>query len=432
MGRTVFTDKRLLLEQYQQVLDKGWREGDIFKRICATKGDFYITEELVNATFDPASDLLDEVTAAAFCRAFDLSVEDRGQLANFERKKRFLALYKQVQKQGYTGTRIRELLGGYCPIPRTTFDDIVSLRKLNFNAIIAVAFCRTFGFDIDQILREEDPSGQNNLPIAIQGGGEVDTCLPNGFMGRFYGYFFNSTPDYVQQGKLDRFTLEITSRGISMTLRHFALDTAGRYSPRDIPLRGRIICNQGGSSHSGVLAIAFHAQDDAQFCVLAYNKLQLNGPLRFRRGAMLIQGRGGDEPMPVMQSFVFTDKKIDLEVPSNRTILQGVLALTGDAVLVEKEDLTGFMDSEAVREYFRRRPLEDAVRQYIELDEVDLRRLKVGDKDELYRTLLRLKASAAAPRLFRFPNTGTDRSWRCIAALGEEALWQGEGASQEE
>lgn len=431
---TVFTDKRLLLEQYQRLREEGWKDDDIFGKISGRKGNFHITRELVNATFDPASDLLDQVTAAAFCSAFDIPAEDRGKLANFERKKRFLKLYETVHEQGYQGTRIREMVNEYCPIPATTFDDMVSRRKLNFNAVIAVAFCRTFGFDIDLILREGEAGEQKRPLLSVQSGGDtVDTRLPKGFEGRFYGYFFNSTPDYAQQGRLDRFTLDIGGREITMTLRHFALDSANGYAPREIALRGRIIHNQGGSSPSGVLAMAFNTEDDGSFCTLAYSKLRLNGPLHFRKGAMLIQSRGGDEPMPVMQSFVFTDKKIDLEIPSNRAILRGALALTGDAVLLEKEDLAAFMDSEALRGYFRKNPLEAAVRQYVELDEVDLRRLNVRDKDELYRVLLQMKANAAAPRLFRFPNSGTDRSWRCVSALGEEkAPRQQEGSWREQ
>lgn len=359
-------------------------------------------------------------------------MQERTCCALSREKDKFMAFYYRVCDQyNYSATKIHTEITKYCDIPKTTYDNTIDPQRDNLNPLVVLAFCKTFGFDIDEIYRKESFDGPS---LSIQNEmAAVDPELPNGFEGRFYGYFFNSTPDYTRQGKLDRFILDISKREITITLLHFALDNALSYSPREIMMRGKIIHNGGGKSPSGILAIAFNSEDNTKFCTLAYNKIQLHGRLYFRKGAMLIYGRGGDDPMPVMQSFIFTHEKIDLDNDYNRNILCGALALTNGTVWLKKNDLNAFKDSEALREYFRKMSYEYAVREYVLLDEGVMRKLDVSDKDELYKVLLQMKAAAVNSRLFRFPNSGEDRSWRCVAALGkEETLWQEEGDSQEQ
>ena len=125
--------------------------------------------------------------------------------------------------------------------------------KNNLNPLVVLAFCKTFGFDIDEIYRKKSfngpsPSIQDNMAA-------VNPELPYGFQGRFYGYFFNSTPDYTQQGKLDQFILDIGGGRITMTLRHYALDHARRYKPREIEMKERIIHNREGNFPAGFLRL---------------------------------------------------------------------------------------------------------------------------------------------------------------------------------
>lgn len=359
-------------------------------------------------------------------------MRERTCCALSKEKDKFLEFFNCVyNKYNYSAGRIYTEINKYCDIPKTTFDNTIDSQRENLNTLVVLAFCKTFDFDIDEIYRKESFAGPS---LSIQNDmAAVNPELPDGFQGRFYGYFFNSTPDYVQQGKLDQFILDIDSGKIMMTLRHYALDNAKIYKPREIEMQGKIIHNGGGKSPSGILAIAFNSEDNTKFCTLAYNKIQLHGQLYFRKGAMLIYGRGGDDPMPVMQSFIFTHEKIDLGNDYNRNILCGALALTNGTVWLEKNDLVAFRESEALREYFCKMSYEYAVREYVLLDEGAMRRLDVGDKDELYKVLLQMKATAVNPRLFRFPNSGEDRSWRCVTALcEEETLWQEEGTSQEQ
>lgn len=356
-----------------------------------------------------------------------------------KRKEKFLEFYNSVVGQrGYSAKRVLEEISRYCHIPEGTFNETVNIKKeKNLNPLVVLAFCRTYGFDIDDIFRDESSDKQKSPPLPIKNDvGPVDLELPSAFKGSFYGYFFSSTPAYTQQGKIDQFRLDISNQKITITLRHFALDNSKSYSPREIMMQGKIIHNEGGRSPSGILAIAFNSEDSTKFCTLAYNKIQLHGQLYFRKGAMLIYGRGGDDPMPVMQSFIFTHEKIDLDIEFNRTILQGALALTAGKILLRKNDLDAFMDSETIQKYFEERSYEKAIQEYVKLDETTLLNLNVRDEDEqdeLYKVLLQMKAAAVNPRLFRFPNSGEDRSWRCVTALGkEEKLWQEEGDSQEQ
>lgn len=358
-------------------------------------------------------------------------MQERMCCALSREKEKFMEFYYRICGQyDYSATRIHTEISKYCDIPKTTYDNTVDPQRDNLNPLVVLAFCKTFGFDIDEIYRKESfdgpsPSIQNDMAA-------VDRELPNGFQGTFYGYFFNSTPDYTQQGKLDQFRLDISNRKIMITLRHFALDNSKSYSPREITMQGKIIHNEGGRSPSGILTITFNSEDDTKFCTLAYNKIQVHGPLYFRKGAMLIYGRGGD-PMPVMQSFIFTHRKIDLEIPSNRTILQGALALTVGKIWLRKNDIEAFRDSETMQKYFEQVSYKNAIQEYVELNETILLGLDVSDRDKLYLDFLQMKAAAVNPRLFKFPNSGIDRSWRCVAALcEEETLWQEEGASQEQ
>lgn len=358
-----------------------------------------------------------------------------------KRKGKFLDFYNSVVGQeGYSARRVLDEINGYCHIPEGTFNQTINKNmEKNFNPLVVLAFCKTYGFDIDDIFRDEGSGKQENPSLPTQAGMDVADSelpnrfdLPNSFDGKFFGYSFNTTTDYTKQGKLDQFILDIDTNNqkITMTLRHFALNSSQRYSPREITMRGRVIHNENGKAPNGVLAITFNSEDGTKFCTLAYNKLQLHGPLYFRKGAMLIYARGDNAPMPVMQSFIFTHRKIDLEIPSNRTILQGALALTDGKIWLRKNDLDAFMDSETMQKYFEQVSYENAIQEYVELNETILLGLDVSDRDKLYLIFLQLKAAAVNPRLFKFPNSGTDRSWRCVAALGKEESQKQEGESQ--
>lgn len=339
----------------------------------------------------------------------------REEVAEAQRN-RFYAVYREVYNLSEFGSNTRiynEISRHYPYIPRRTFDDTVSEYRANLNPMVVIAFCKTFGYDLYDIYRDQmadSPAGPEHTDA-----GPIDPNLPERFYGRFYGYFFNSTPEYLKHGIIDQFTLDISPDHISLVLRHYALNAAlsNVYCPRNIPLEGRIIHNPGGTSPNGILTISFTSPNDDYFCVMAYNKLQLNGDLHFRRGALLIQGRGG-AAVPVIQSFLFTDQKIDLCVEDNKRAVQGALHLASRSILVKKSDLDPFMDSDLLKKYFEIVSYDNACREYIQLDEALLEGLDI-DAGELYQTLFQIRAKDPSAKLYAFPNV--DRSWHYIVGL---------------
>lgn len=151
--------------------------------------------------------------------------------------------------------------------------------------------------------------------------------------------------------------------------------------------------------------LSFISEGDGHFCTMAYNKCQLNSCLFFRRGALLIQSRG-EEILPVIQSFMFTRQKIDLNDEASKTALQGALTLIDPAnrmILLKKSDLECFMNSALMKRYFKNKDTyDDACEEYVELDEDWLLRMDV-DNMELYQTLFQIKSKAANAKLYTFP-----------------------------
>lgn len=345
-----------------------------------------------------------------------------------DEKTRFLAFFDEVcAREELTCREVLARMNDHYDIPAGTFNDTIARSKPNLNSRVVIAFCKTFGCDIYQIYldRAEDaPPYPGNADSAA-----IDPELPDSFYGRFYGYFFSSTPEYLRSGHIDQFTLDIQRGHISLLLRRYALNVEAnnQYAPSEIKLTGRVVHNPGGAFPGGVLVISFHSDGDGHFCTMAYNKCQLNGRLFFRRGALLIQSRG-EELLPVIQSFIFTRQKIDLNDEASKTALQGALALVDPAsrmILLKKSDLDCFMDSALMKKYFKNKEAYDgACEEYVELDEERLLKMDV-DNMELYRTLLQIKAKAANARLYSFPVT--DRSWHYIGTLcrQEESYEQG-------
>lgn len=422
--KTICTYKPKFMEKYRKIKNSGVDDATILKMTGARLGMFYLKHGVLNATLDAGTDKLDPIAVIAFCKAFDIPiVEDRDKEKLFERKTRFLECYEKVLKSGYTGSKIKEAVSERYEIADSTIENTTSNQTLNLNTLVVLAFCEIYHKDIHDIYLPETPAEkEHTAPATHTYPNAVDPELPNGFKGTFYGYFFNSTPDYTQQGILDQFTLDISSHEITMILRHYSPNTDTAYAPRY--MRGRIIYNEDGKTPSGMLAIAFNSDDGKNFCVLAYNKIQLINPLYFRKGAMLIRGCSV-ERIPVIQSFIFTDRKIDLDIEENRRAIQGELALTNSTILIERDRLEDYLDSELLQKYFRIVPEQNALRKYIELDENIIRTLNIRAKDELYKILLQIKSDSICPRLFTFPSLSTDRVWRYIISLCEEkTLWQ--------
>lgn len=335
-----------------------------------------------------------------------------------DEKARFLDFFDEVcARDGLTYREVFERINGHYKIPEGTFRDTIARSKPNLNNMVVIAFCKTFGYDIYQIYldraEEAPPHPVNAVNTAI------DPELPDSFYGRFYGYFFSSTPEYLRSGHIDQFTLNIQRGHISLLLRRYALDVEAnnQYAPSEIELMGRVIHNPGGALHSGVLVLSFISEGDGYFCTMAYNKCQLNSRLFFRRGALLIQSRG-EEVLPVIQSFIFMRQKIDLNDEASKTALQGALTLIDPAsrmILLKKRDLECFMDSALMKKYFKNKEMYDgACEEYVELDEERLLRMDV-DNMELYQTLFQIKSKAANAKLHTFPIT--DRSWHYIGTL---------------
>lgn len=336
-------------------------------------------------------------------------------------KVRFLAFFNEVcAREGLTYQKVFDRLNEHYSIPLGTFKDTIARSKSNLNYMVVIAFCKTFGYDIYQIYRDKAKDAPSCSARAETSA--VDPELPDSFYGRFYGYFFSSTPEYLRSGHIDQFTLNIQRDHISLLLRRYALnvEAGNQYAPSEIELTGSVVHNPGGAQPIGVLVLSFTSEGDRHFCTMAYNKCQLNNRLFFRRGALLIQSRG-EEVVPVFQSFIFTHQKIDLNDKASKTALQGALTLIDPAsrmILLKKRDLECFMDSALMKKYFKNREAYDgACEEYVELDEDRLLRMDV-DNMELYQTLFQIRSKAVNAKLYTFPVT--DRSWHYIGTLCQQ------------
>ena len=333
-------------------------------------------------------------------------------------KKRFLAMYKEVHEKYGTETAILEKIKEHYPhIDKKVFGLTCRSGIPNLNTYIVIAFCKTFGCEFGYDLYDIYLDQKGDRPVEPQRveDNPVDPSLPDRFYGRFYGYFFNSAPNYRKSGTIDQFTLDVQTNCISLRLRHYALDMehGNVYSPREIPLKGKIVYNPEGASPNGILTILFTSSDNKYFCVMSFNKFRLDGKLYFRRGSMLTKARGGEE-VPVIQSFIFTDQKIDLNVEDNKRALQGALRLVNGTILVKEEDLKPFIDSELLKKYFETTPHENARKEYVQLDETRIMGLDI-DNNELYRTLFQIKSKDFSTNLYTF--SSVDPSWQYITSL---------------
>ena len=352
-----------------------------------------------------------------------------------EEKKIFLDYLKKVMRENNYSfpQEVWKEIKKYYDIPRPTFDNTVDESIHNLNAMVVIAFCKRFGIDIYDIYRskmteERETKEDGKIPAGSKKTEEkcditrtdtdmIDSELPARFYGTFYGYFFNSQEKHIEKGTIDMFTVNIQKDEISMLWSHRTPSVKPNNPERtyDFSLRGRVIHNQGGAAPDGMIVMSFNSEKDDAFCTIAYSKFALNGKLHFRRGALLIQHRGG-EIMPMVQSFILTDEKIDLEDADKKKILQGALTLTHKSFLIEKSKLDEFMDSKLLTKYFDNISYESSCREYVELNEKMIQSIgeDMNDK-ELYQTLFNIKAESFDSQFYVFPET--DHSWHYIACL---------------
>lgn len=346
-----------------------------------------------------------------------------------EEKRTFLTYINKVKKgNDYSNAQLWEKLNEHYDIPIGTFNDTINMQKENLNAKVVIAFCKTYGYDIYDIYRDKTEirsiateEGKITERESITPAGTdtdmVDPELPASFYGTFYGYFFNSQEKHIEKGSIDMFTVNIQKDEISMLWSHRTPSVKPNNPERiyDFSLRGRVIHNQGGATPDGMVVMSFNSEKDDAFCTIAYSKFALNGKLHFRRGALLIQHRGG-EIMPMVQSFILTDEKIDLEDADKKKILQGALTLTHKSFLIEKSKLDKYMNSELLTKYFDKVSYKNSCKEYVELDEKIIQSIgeDMNDK-ELYQTLFNLKWESFNSQFYVFPET--DHSWHYIACL---------------
>lgn len=337
-------------------------------------------------------------------------------------KQNFLNYFYEVKnKKDYSNKKVLNELNEYYDISEGTFNNTVSTKYHYLNEMIVIAFCRTYGYDIYDIYRDkkagESKKTEEKHSIARIDTDMVDPELPASFYGTFHGYFFNSDEKHMEKGTIDMFTINIQKDEISMLWSHRTPSVKPKNSERiyDFSLRGRVIHNQGGAAPDGMVVMSFNSEKDDTFCTIAYSKFALNGKLHFRRGALLIQHRGG-EIMPMIQSFILTDEKIDLEDADKKRILQGALTLTNKSIFIEKSKLDNYMNSELLTKYFDKVSYKNACKEYVELDEKIIQSIgeDMNDK-ELYQTLFNIKSESFNSQFYVFPET--DHSWHYIACL---------------
>lgn len=344
-------------------------------------------------------------------------------------KQNFLnCLYELMREKDYSYAKVLKDLNEHYDIPKSTFENTLDEDRNNLNTKLVIAFCRTYGYNIYDIYPDKTEKRSAATKESKITGGEIasfagtdtdmiDPELPASFYGTFYGYFYNSHEKHIKKGSIDMFTVNIQKDEISMLWSHRTPSVKPNNPERiyDFSLRGRIIHNQGGAAPDGMVVMSFNSEKDDTFCTIAYSKFALNGKLHFRRGALLIQHRGG-EIMPMIQSFILTDEKIDMEDADKKKILQGVLTLTNKSFLIEKSKLDKFMDSELLKKYFGKVSYEKSCKEWVELDEKIIQSIgeDMNDK-ELYQTLFNIKSESFDSQFYVFPET--DHSWHYIARL---------------
>lgn len=344
-------------------------------------------------------------------------------------KQNFLnCLYELMREKDYSYAKVLKDLNEHYDIPKSTFDNTLDEDCNNLNAKLVIAFCKTYGYDIYDIYPDKTEKRNTAAKESKITGGEsasfagtdtdmVDPELPERFYGTFYGYFFNSEEEHFEKGTFDMFTVNIQKDEISMLWSHRTLSVKPNNPERiyDFSLKGRVIHNWGGAASDGMVVMSFNSEKDDAFCTIAYSKFALNGKLHFRRGALLIQHRGG-ENIPMIQSFILTDEKLDLEDADKKKILQGALTLTRKSFLIEKSKLDKYMNSKLLTKYFEEMSYDKACREYVKLDENIIQSIgkDMNDK-ELYQTLFNIKWESFDSQFYLFPKT--DHSWHYIACL---------------
>lgn len=349
-------------------------------------------------------------------------------------KRIFLVYLEKIRSENdYSLPQVWKEINKYYDIPRPTFDNTVDDQIHNLNAMVVIAFCKRFDINIYDIYRskiteERETVEEGKIPTESKKTEEkhnsagidtviIDPELPETFYGTFYGYFFNSQEKHIEKGTIDMFTVNIQKDEISMLWSHRTPSVKPNNPEKiyDFSLRGRVIHNQGGAAPDGMAVMSFNSEKDDAFCTIAYSKFALNGKLHFRRGALLIQHRGG-EIMPMVQSFILTDEKIDMEDAGKKKILQGALMLTNKSFLIEKSKLDKFMDSELLTKYFDKVSYKNSCKEYVELDENIIQSIgKYMNDKALYPTLFNIKSESFDSQFYVFPEM--DHSWHYIACL---------------
>lgn len=338
-----------------------------------------------------------------------------------EEKKIFLDYLNKIKNEkNYSNAKVLEELNKHYDIPLGTFNNTIDTQKPNLNEMVVLAFCKRFGYNIYDIYYDKERKAgkapeKENTAVVRNNTDTVNPELPAGFYGTFYGYFFNSDKSVYNEGTIDMFTLNIQKDGISMQLIHNIPNVKSKNTCDccEIFLNGKVIHNQGGTFQNGIIVLSFNSEKDDCFCTIAYNKFQFDGQLYFCRGALLISRHGG-EIMPVLQSFIFTDRKINLKDSDNEKMIQGVLKLTNKTLLIEKNKLDKFMGSKLLTQYFEKMSYDNACKEYVELNEDFIQSINI-EKNELYQTFLNIRADSFNSDFYVFP--AVEYFWHYIACL---------------
>ena len=230
-------------------------------------------------------------------------------------------------------------------IPKTTAVNTLDKNLKNLNADFVIAFCYTFGIDINTIY-----FGQRNLEIewisptstVFDHSADCHQLTDTHFFGKYYGYFFNSQ----HEGVLDSFILDINESEAVLTLQVHVKSGVQGLSIDTREFKGKPM-----HLERDLVFIVFQQPKGDEFYTFAFNwfKINTDRKLYFRQGALLTQCRS-ETRYPQIQSFIFLDREIPEDHKDARDIIAGQLRLCNDSssdyIFIKKDVLKSFFNNE--------------------------------------------------------------------------------------
>lgn len=273
---------------------------------------------------------------------------------------------KIMNKNGTSRKSIMEEIG---------YDDDTGKNLFNkgtLNARVSIAFCRFYGFDVNDIYyypseiynandentrtkminnyvemlmekrsTNESPSEYDFTDIQKKLRSSRSRVLDDEhFFGTFYGYCYNSA---FHGDNLDSFTLKIHKDNENNVLADLELDCYSEDDYSNETCRKEKLSGVPIQLGENLIYIIFNDTNSNELYVFVYERFEMKdrSKLKCRRGALLSTQRG-NPPHPQIQSFIFTDKKVAKE---NLHRVKGLLNLVQGKIYLPESTFNELMEN---------------------------------------------------------------------------------------